>query len=78
MNVLRIVPRFLSSSSVSATAIGGRVALALPVWAGLFKGLSGSHETFAYTGRASATHPQYSKVTVNMHKNHLVRLVIWC
>ena len=35
----------------------GWVALALPVWAGLFKGLSGSHETFAYTGRASATQP---------------------
>ena len=33
----------------------GWVSLALPVWAGLFKGLSGSHETFAYTGRASAT-----------------------
>ena len=32
----------------------GWVALALPVWAGLFTGLSGFHETFAYTGRASA------------------------
>ena len=35
----------------------GWVALALPVWADLFKGFSASHETFAYTGRASATQP---------------------
>ena len=35
----------------------GWVALALPVWTGLFKGFSGSQETFAYTGRASATQP---------------------
>ena len=35
----------------------GWVALALPVWADLFTGLSGSHETSAYTGRASATQP---------------------
>ena len=30
----------------------GWVALAPPVWEGLFKGLSGSRETFAYTGKA--------------------------
>ena len=35
----------------------GWVALALPVWTGLFQDFSGSHETSAYTGRASATQP---------------------
>ena len=35
----------------------GWVALALPVWTGLFQDFSGSQETSACTGRASATQP---------------------